>query len=211
MEWLRVSASEPDAEALRRAAAVLRAGGLVIYPTDTLYGLAADPRVEAGVNGVMRVKGRPANQALPLVAASVGQAEHQVAVLSEISVRLARRFWPGPLTLVADARQRLADGVAGDGGTLALRVPDHAVARGLADALGFAVTSTSANPSGREAPQTAEQAALGLQGQVDLILDAGPTHGGLPSTIVDARTPPPRLLRAGALPFDLVLEFLSTP
>lgn len=211
MDWLRVSAAEPDADALRRAAAVLRAGGLVVYATDTFYGLAADPRNAAGVDRVFGVKGRPAGQALPLVAASVEQAERDVAVLSGTSERLARRFWPGPVTLVADARAGLAPGVASESGTVALRVPDHPVARGLAAALGFAVTSTSANPSGGEAPQSAEQAAAGLAGQVDLVLDSGPTRGGLPSTIVDARTSPLRLLRAGALPFDMILEFATHP
>lgn len=206
MEWLRVNATGPDRSALERAAVVLRSGGLVIYPTDTLYGLAADPRSATAVARVFAVKGRPAGQALPLVAASFEQAGQDVAVLSEDAARLGRRFWPGPVTLVAEARPGLAAGVAADDGTIAVRVPDHEVARGLAAALGFAVTSTSANPSGGDAPQTAEQAAEGLEGQVELVLDSGPTRGGAPSTIVDARVRPARLVRAGAVPFEIILQ-----
>lgn len=205
MDWLRVSASAPAAAALERAAAVLRGGGLVIYPTDTLYGLAVDPRLPRAVAKLLSAKGRPAGRALPLIAATLEQAADDMAVLSGVSLRLAARFWPGPLTLIAEARAGLAPGVADDRGTVALRVPDHAVARGLAAALRFGVTSTSANPSGGEAAQTAEGAAAGFGDDVDLVLDGGPSPGGLPSTIVDARDDPPRLVRAGAVSFDVVL------
>lgn len=203
---MRVGGLGPDRKALERAAAVVRAGGLVIYPTDTLYGLAADPRLPQAVARLTAAKGRPAGQALPLIAASLDQAEDQVAVFDEAARRLARRFWPGPLTLVLRARPGLANGVAGEGDSVAVRVPAHEVARGLADAVGFAVTSTSANPSGGDAPQTAEQAADRLAGLVDLVLDSGPAPGGLPSTIVDARLQPPGLIRSGAVPFALVLD-----
>lgn len=206
MEWLSVSATAPEASALDRAVAVLRAGGLVIYPTDTLYGLGVDPRVASGVERVFAVKGRPSGHALPLIVASLEQAAEEVGVLSETATRLARRFWPGPLTLVAAARPGLAPGVASADGTIAVRTPDHAVARGLAARLGFAITSTSANVSGAEARQTAREAVAGLESQVDLVLDGGPTPGGLPSTIVDARFERPRLVRTGAVAFDLVLQ-----
>lgn len=208
MEWLRVDDLAPEAAALERAAAILRAGGLVVYPTDTLYGLAVDPRLPHAVERVFEVKGRPGRQALPLIVASLGQAE-EVAVLSDIARRLAGTFWPGPLTLLAEARPGLARGVAGADGSVALRVADHAVARGLAFTLGFALTSTSANPSGGEARQSAVEAAAELGGKVDLVLDGGPTRGGLPSTIVDARGEPPRLIRTGAVPFHLVLQAMT--
>lgn len=207
---MQVNTAAPAPGALERAAGVLRAGGLVIYPTDTFYGLAADPRLAAAVVRVFAAKGRAAGQALPLVAATVEQAR-QVAALSETGERLARRFWPGPLTLVADVQAGLAEGVTGDAGSIAVRVPDHGVARGLAEALGFAITSTSANRSGTEAPRTADEASRALEGLVDLVLDAGPTLGGRPSTIIDPRGVPPRLLRAGAVPFDLILDFIARP
>jgi L-threonylcarbamoyladenylate synthase len=208
---MHLNAAAPERAALDRAAGVLRAGGLVIYPTDTFYGLAADPRVAAGVAAVFAVKGRPAGQALPLVAASFDQVVHEVAVLSEAGDRLARRFWPGPLTLVADPRPALPEGVAASDGSIAVRVPDHAVARGLADALGFAIVATSANPSGGSPSRDAADAARGFEGRVELVLDAGHTPGDLPSTIVDARFHPVRLLRAGAVPFEIILESIALP
>jgi L-threonylcarbamoyladenylate synthase len=209
VEWLRVSASAPEPAALERAASVLQAGGIVLYPTDTLYGLAVDPRLPGAVGRLLTLKGRPQGQPLPLIAASPAQAGVVVA-LDESAALLAGVFWPGPLTLVADARPALAPGVAGTDGTAAIRVPDHAVARGVAEALGFPITSTSANPSGGEASAAAREAAASLGGDVDLVLDAGPTPGGPPSTIVDARGIAPRLLRAGAIPFERILE-ATTP
>lgn len=207
VEWLRLSPTDPDEAPLVRAASVLAAGGLVVYPTDTLYGLAADPRLDRAVERVFSAKGRVASRALPLIVASLQQAEDEVARLSEVARRLARHFWPGPLTLVAEARPGLAAALTGEEGSVALRVPDQAVARGLAHALGFAIVSTSANRSGDPAPQTAEEAVEALGERVDLVLDSGPTPGGAPSTIVDARTMPPRLVRAGAVPMTLILQF----
>lgn len=203
--------SAPEAPALARAADVLRRGGAVVFPTDTYYGLAADPRRADGVARVFEAKGRASGVPLPLVAASLEQADRDVALLSGAALRLARRFWPGPLTLLASPRVMLAPGAAADDGSIALRVPDHAVARALAEALGFAVTSTSANASGREAVTSARDAAASLAGAVDLVLDAGETPGGSPSTIVDARVEPPVLVRAGAVPFHEVLDAVSLP
>jgi L-threonylcarbamoyladenylate synthase len=210
VEWLSVDGTDPARESLVRAGDVLRAGGVLIYPTDTLYGLAADPRNASAVERVLGVKGRPEGQALPLIAASAEQAT-LAARLSGTAWRLAERFWPGPLTLVADACPGLAHGVAGRDGSVALRVADHAVARGIAEALGFPIVSTSANRSGGQPWRSAREAAADLGGDVDLVVDGGPTPGGAPSTIVDARLDPPRLVRAGAVPFELVLEVLTRP
>jgi L-threonylcarbamoyladenylate synthase len=190
------------------AARVLSHGGLAIFPTDTLYGLAADPRNPAGVDRVFRLKGRMAAQALPLVAASLEQVERSLGGVSGRTRRLAERFWPGPLTLVVNAGPEVAMAVLGLEGTVAVRVPAHAVARGLGASLGFPVVSTSANRTGQPAPATAGDAIAALGGDVDVVLDAGPVAGGAPSTIVDARGDEVRLIRAGAIPFSLVLEAL---
>jgi L-threonylcarbamoyladenylate synthase len=211
VEWLRVSAADPDPGVIAHAAKVVTSGGIVIYPTDTLYGLAVDPRLPSAVERIFAVKGRAGHQALPLIAASREQASELVASFSPAALVLAERFWPGPLTLVADARPGLAVGVAEKDGSVAVRVADHPVARRLAEAVGFAVTSTSANLSGGEPSRVARDAAADLAVQVDLVIDAGPTAGGPPSTIVDARVDPPRLVRAGAVPFRLVLEALTRP
>jgi L-threonylcarbamoyladenylate synthase len=191
---------------LDRAAAVLRAGGVIIYPTDTLYGLAVDPTLPAAVGRLLALKGRPQGQPLPLIAGSIEEADASAGRLSETARRLARRFWPGPLTVLVEAREGLAPGVADADGSVAVRVPAHAVARRLAAAAGGVITSTSANQSGGEASAAATRAAESLGAEVDLVLDAGATPGGAPSTIVDTRHGPVRLVRAGVIPFEHVLE-----
>lgn len=208
MERLTVSPTDPRPDALTRAAECLLRGRLVLFPTDTLYGLAADPRNARAVALVYRAKGRGTAQALPLIAADIEQVEIAAVRLSPLTRRLAERFWPGPLTLVVDAAPAIDASVHGGTGTVAIRVPDHAVARGLAGCLGFAVVSTSANRSGAPAVSTADAAVAEMGNDVDLVLDGGPTAGGEPSTIVDARANPPRLVRAGAVPFPRVLEAL---
>ena len=208
MERLTVSPTDPQPDALTRAADCLLRGRLVVFPTDTLYGLAADPRNADAVARVYRAKGRGAAYALPLIAADIEQVEAAAVRLSPMTRRLAERFWPGPLTLVVDAAPAVAVLVHGGTGSVAIRVPDHAVARGLAGRLGFAVVSTSANRSGSPAVSTAAAAVAELGDDVDLVLDGGPTAGGDSSTIVDARADHPRLVRAGAVPFPRVLEAL---
>lgn len=210
--WV-VSPSDPDPGVLARAAEVLREGGVIVFPTDTLYGLAADPRNPAAVATVFRVKGRAQEEPLPLVAANLEQAERQAAEFSRLGRRLAARFWPGPLTLVMPARASLAPGVSAGTGTVAVRVPDHAVARRLAGLAGFPLTATSANRSGFPPAATAAEAAVGLEvGEDGLmgVLDAGVTPGGPPSTIVDACGDEPRLIRAGAIAWERVLAALRS-
>jgi L-threonylcarbamoyladenylate synthase len=203
-----VSPTDPEPGALARAADILLSGGLVVFPTDTLYGVAADPRHAGGVARVYHAKGRSAAQALPLIAGDLAQVEALATTLPAATRRLAGRFWPGPLTLVVDAAPTIVPGVHGGTGSVAVRVPNHAVARALALRLGFPVVATSANRSGSPASCVAEVAAAALDGDVDLVLDSGPTPGGEPSTVVDARGGVPTLIRAGAIPFSLVLEAL---
>jgi L-threonylcarbamoyladenylate synthase len=208
MRRLSVTAASPDPDVLREAAAALAQGLIVAYPTDTFYGLAADPRRADGVARVFAVKGRGAEAALPLVAADLDQAS-RAGRLTPLAVRLARLFWPGPLTLVIDAHPGLDPRVRGGATTVAVRVPAHDVARGLARAAGHAVTATSANRSGGPAARTAAEVAAALDDDVDLILDGGPSPGGPPSTIVDATGATPALLRAGAVPWERLLSALA--
>jgi L-threonylcarbamoyladenylate synthase len=208
VERVRVSPTDPEPGALARAARILARGGLVVFPTDTLYGLAADPRHAGGVARVYHAKGRMAGQALPLIAGDLAQVEAFATTLPSATRRLGGRFWPGPLALVIDAPSTIIPGVHGGTGGVAVRVPAQAVARALALRLGFPVVATSANRSGSPASRLADVAASALDGDVDLVLDGGPTPGGEPSTIVDARGQVPTLIRAGAIPFSLVLEAL---
>lgn len=198
----------PDARAIARAAEVLSNGGVVAYPTDTLYGLAVDPRRRSAMNNLFEIKGRSASQPIPLIAASLEQAERSAGRLPAIGRTLATRFWPGPLTLVIEASTALAAALHSDNGRVAVRVPAHAIARALAEAAGYVVTSTSANRSGEPAPAAADEVAAGLGEVVDLLLDGGAAPGGPPSTIVDIAGPEPVLLRAGAIAWERVLESL---
>ena len=209
MVTLGVDADRPDDVVLAQAADVVRHGGVVAYPTDTLYGLAADPASAATIEQLYRIKGRQVDQAIPLIAADLGQVEAYAGPLPPLARVLANRFWPGPLTLVIRAWTGLAPNVHGGTGTVAIRVPDHAVARALARAFGGPVTSTSANQSGQPAPVTADAVRLALGDELDAILDAGDTPGGPPSTIVDVLGGGPRLVRVGAVPWERVLECLQ--
>jgi L-threonylcarbamoyladenylate synthase len=185
------------------AAAALREGGLVAYPTETFYGLGARARDAAAVARLARVKGRPDGKPLPLLAADRAQVE-SVAELSGAAERLAARLWPGPLTLVLPARPGLPEEITAGTGTVAVRVPGSATARALARAVGEPIVSTSANLSGAPPPAAAGELAAELVERIDLVLDGGRTPGGAPSTIVVVEAGGIRLVRAGAIPWEVV-------
>lgn len=195
---LRVAAT-PDAAALAAAVQILSHGGVVAIPTDTLYGLAADPRNRAAVDRVFAVKGRAAGQALPLVAADLEQVVATLGALTPIGARLAAQFWPGPLTLVMTAPAHLAPSVTAESGTIGVRVPDLLVTRALCEAYGHPLTATSANRSGEPPTPEPDEVVRSLGETLDGILDAGRTAGGPPSTLIDVRGEVPVLLRAGAI------------
>jgi len=203
---LAVSPTACRAEELTAAAGWLRAGGLVVYPTDTLYAVAADPTSPTAIEALFDWKGRAAEAALPLVAASMEQVEVWFGPLGGMSGILARRFWPGPLSLILPAGARLVESVHAGRGTVAVRVPDSVVARALADAWQGPLPSTSANRTGAPAVDRVSALAEMASDRRVLIIDAGPSPGGLPSTIVDARTSPPVLVREGAVPWTRVLK-----
>ena len=205
---LPIVAESPDESSVGHARDVLRRGGIVAYPTDTLYGLAVDPRDEAAVARLFDAKGREGGMAIPLIASSTEQAL-AAAELTSIELALARHFWPGPLTIVAAAKDSIARAVLGGGSTVAIRVPSHPVARAIAAALGFCITATSANRSGEAAASDAGGISAALSAHIDLLLDAGAVTGGLPSTIVEIAASGPRLVRAGAVPWERVLKLLE--
>jgi L-threonylcarbamoyladenylate synthase len=192
--------------ALAPAVEEIRLGGVVAFPTDTLYGLAADPRSAAAVDGVLRIKGRDRAHTIALIAADVAQIEALVD-LTPAGTRLAARFWPGPLTLVCPARAMLAPAVVGPSGGVGVRVPAHRVARELAAACGHALTATSANLSGQSPTADPDLVASSLP-EVAVLIDAGLSPGGPASTIVDLTGVAPILVRAGAVPWERVLESL---
>jgi L-threonylcarbamoyladenylate synthase len=188
---------------IEAAAAALRRGGVVAYPTETFYGLGALARDAAAVARLAGAKGRPDGKPLPLVAADRAAAE-AVAVIGPLAARLADRFWPGPLTLVLPARAGLAPAITAGTGTVGIRVPGSEVARALARAAGGPIVSTSANLSGGPPPARAAELDPGLRARLDAVLDAGTTPGDRPSTVVAVEDGSVRLVREGAVPFDEV-------
>lgn len=188
----------PEAAVLDDAAAVLRGGGLVAFPTETFYGLGAaalDPRA---VRRVFALKGRPETKPLLVLVDSLQMAE-RIATLTPAARALAARHWPGALTLVVQARAGVPREVTAGTGTIGVRVSSHEVARGLVSALGAPVTAPSANPSGLEPPTTAAGVLAHFKDEIELVLDGGATPGGVPSTVLDATVEPPRILRQGAV------------
>lgn len=177
------------------------------FPTDTLYGLAADPRSDDAVARVFALKGREPRAAIPLIASDIDQA-HLAGEFGPRERRLAEAFWPGPVSIVIAPRATIARSVLGERSTIAIRVPAHAVARGLAKAFGFCVTATSANATGEPPAVSPDAIARALPG-VDLLLDGGDAPGGPPSTIVAFDRDGPVLVRAGAIPWDRVLKSLQ--
>jgi L-threonylcarbamoyladenylate synthase len=198
-EVYRLSSSLPDAAAIARAADVLRGGGLVAFPTETVYGLGANALDAAAVAGIFVAKGRPANNPLIVHIARIDEARELVAEWPDAAGRLAARFWPGPLTLVLAKRPIVPEIVTAGTATVGLRIPAHPVARALLEAAGVPIAAPSANRSNELSPTTAEHVLKSLGGRIDVMLDGGPTSGGLESTVLDLTSSPPRILRPGLI------------
>jgi L-threonylcarbamoyladenylate synthase len=204
-EVIAVDPQRPDPEAVARAAEVLRSGGLVAFPTETVYGLGARADSDVAVRAVFAAKGRPSFNPLIAHVATLDQARRLTAPWPPIAELLAARFWPGPLSMVLPrSGAGVCDSVTGGGPTVAVRIPSHPVARALLSAVDFAVAAPSANRYQQLSPTTAAHVLKGLDGRVDLVLDGGPTPYGIESTVVDLTRSPPRLLRHGSLAHDLL-------
>jgi L-threonylcarbamoyladenylate synthase len=190
---------ESLAEVLPRAAEALRAGGLVAFPTETVYGLGANALDAAAVARIFTAKGRPASNPVIVHLAGADDAPAIVSAWPDEAARLAEHFWPGPLTLVLPRGAGVPDVVTAGGPTVAVRVPAHPVARELIRLAGVPVAAPSANRSNRLSPTLAVHVLRDLDGRIDLILDGGPTAGGIESTVLDLSRRPPRLLRPGLI------------
>jgi L-threonylcarbamoyladenylate synthase len=180
---------------VHRAAAILKAGGLVAFPTETVYGLGALALDPGAVERIYQAKGRPAGNPLIVHLAGVEGAAEVVSDWPEVAQKLAERFWPGPMTLVLPRSPRVPDRVTAGGPTVAVRVPNHPVALELLRAVGAPLAAPSANRSGEVSPTRAEHVPEGL---ADAVLDGGPCPGGIESTVLSL-TGPPRLLRPGLI------------
>lgn len=202
MHLASIDPFEPATELLRRAADLLRSGGLVAFPTETVYGLGANALDAGAVERIFAVKRRPPRNPLIVHVADAAGAKRYASAWPEAAERLAAAFWPGPLTLVLPKRPEVPDIVTAGLDTVGLRVPSHPVALALLREADLPVAAPSANRSTQLSPTTAEHVAKGLGDAVDLILDGGPTSVGIESTVVDLSGSRPALLRPGAISRD---------
>lgn len=188
----------PDVSAMRMAAAFARFGMLVVFPTDTIYGLGTNPFNVLAVDRLLKVKGRLEEKGVPLLVSSMNDVS-EIAHFDDNAEKLAKKFWPGVLTLVLRRRRIIPDIVTGGRNSVAVRIPSHKIARDLARMVGGVIVGTSANISGKSPPKTAQEAIEQVGKEVDLVLDGGAASVGVSSTIIDLTESPPLIRRLGAV------------
>jgi len=207
MKTTIVSARSLDA--IQQALGILNEGGLVAFPTDTVYGLGALAFDGTAVESIYVAKDRPIEKAIPVLIGDAQDLEKVGMDVPEVAYQLAARFWPGPLTIVIPKRPTLPESVSATA-TVGVRVPDHAVARALLRATG-PMAVTSANISGQLSPSTAQEVFTQLDGRIALIVDDGSTPGGVPSTVLDCTGHDLKILREGPISLEAIKSKLSSP
>lgn len=198
---LPVDFEQPDLsrKAVENIQSVLNSGGVIAFPTDTFYGLGADPFNSDAISKIFHIKHRPADKPLLVLIHSLAQLEDLTREVTENACKLMEHFWPGPLTLIFNAASGLPDALTAGTGTIGIRLPDHPFTRRLLKTLDHPLTAPSANASGKGEPTTAQQVEAVLGKKLGLIVDGGPAPGGKVSTILDTTTNPSTLLREGAV------------
>jgi len=196
-ELIKIDPAHPE-KAFSRCREVISSGGVIVYPTDTFYGLGADPRNGTAIKKLFVIKGRRADQPILLLIPDQAVVNEWAAEITPRAEKLMKKFWPGPLTLVFKAKKEVLPELTAGTGAIGLRLPGSALTRQLLAYLGSALTGTSANISGGRGIETAEEAMRAFGNMVDLVLDGGRTPGGKPSTVVDVSSDLPRVIREGA-------------
>lgn len=199
---LAVHPEHPDPDLIAEAASVIRRGGLVAFPTETVYGLGADALDAAAVRRIFEAKGRPSTDPLIVHLADATWLDRVVVDVPERARALAARFWPGPLTLVLPKHPAVPPEVTAGLGSVAVRVPQHPVAHALLEAVQRPIAAPSANLFSRPSPTTAAHVMHDLAGRIDVVLDGGATRVGVESTVLDLTTDPPVVLRPGGVPAE---------
>ncbi len=198
-----------DSKGIARASRIILQGGIVAFPTETFYGLGADAGDVVALQKVFQIKGREENKPLLLLVAGRTWVQDLVKKISPAAEALIERFWPGPLTLVFEASAHLPPILTANTGKVGLRVSSHPVTQALVQAVGRAITGTSANLSGQASPSLAAQVSQALGRKVDAILDGGKTAGGLGSTVLDVSAVLPKIIRQGAISQEELAPFLE--
>ncbi|MEM1584451.1 MAG: L-threonylcarbamoyladenylate synthase [Nitrososphaerota archaeon] len=206
---IEIDPSSPKTEYILEAARVIKEGGLVIFPTETVYGLGADALNSLAVRKIFYVKNRPLDNPLIVHISNLDQLEILSSDLSEDVCRLAEKFWPGPLTVIIRKSEKVPDEVSAGLETIAVRMPAHPVALKLIELSETPIAAPSANPAGRPSPTSGEHVKRDMMGKVDVIIDSGETLFGVESTIIDMTRNLPVLLRPGALPVEEVQRMLN--
>ena len=206
---MSITLSHAHESLMARASKAIRSGGVVIVPTETFYGLAADPFQEAAVERIFSIKSREHDKPLPLIAASIESVARLVEPPDAQIATLMEAFWPGSLTLLLRPIPPLPHLLMGQGGKIGVRVPPPCPARTLAERSGGWITATSANLSRDPNPREISQIDPTVVAAVDLVVDLGPSPGGLPSTVVDCEGSSLRILREGAVPESKLLQVLT--
>jgi L-threonylcarbamoyladenylate synthase len=200
--------SAQDLSSLQHALEILQSGGLVAFPTDTVYGVGALAFDRTAVESIYKAKDRAVEKAIPVLIGEVDDLVKVAIAIPEIALKLAAHFWPGPLTLVVPKKPVLSEAVS-SGPNVGVRIPNHPVARALLRLAG-PMAVTSANLSGQPSPTTAHNVFVQLNGRIGLILDGGTTPGGVPSTVVDCAGGEPQILREGPIPESEIMALIES-
>ena len=208
-EMIKIDPQAIDLEAVTRAGEILKKGGLVAFPTETVYGLGGDATNPDASHKIYSAKGRPSDNPLIVHITNLEALEKIVAEVPKAAYQLAERFWPGPLTMIFQKNDRIPYETTGGMDTVAVRMPSDPIARALIDASTGYIAAPSANTSGRPSPTQAEHVAQDLSGKIDMILDGGPVNIGLESTIVDLTEDVPMILRPGYITLEMLQEVLG--
>ncbi len=206
---LKLDPARPQEEAIAQAATVIRSGGLVAFPTETVYGLGADAMNEIAIGRIFEAKGRPADNPLIVHVADRSMLDRVACNISRQAERLIERFWPGPLTLVLERNPEVARSVSAGLPTVAVRMPRNRIALELIERAATPIAAPSANRSGRPSPTTAGHVVEDLGGRIDMVLDGGTTNIGIESTVLDVTTKPPVILRPGWITSEIISEVLG--
>lgn len=205
---LRVDPEGNPRAHLVKAAEIVRRGGVIAYPTDTFYGLGANPFNEEAIKRIFKIKGREETKPLLLLIAYRKEVKDLTRVVKPIAKQLMRHYWPGPLTMIFEASASLPPLLLGNSGKVGLRLPNNKLVSRLIRLVGYPLTASSANKSGKRNPLSAADVLNSLGDEIELILDGGPSSTALPSTVIDVSLFPPLLIREGVISFSEVLSVL---
>lgn len=210
-EVIRIDPQNPEQTLIDRAVDILKAGGVIAYPTETFYGLGAHAGIHDAVERIFLIKQRPFTNPVALILGNEEEIGSFVTGVTPASRRLMQAFWPGALTLVLHASSLIIPRLTAGTGAIGIRVSSHPIASVLAKTLSFPITATSANISGEGECSTAAEVSHSLGDRIDAIIDGGRTRGGVGSTILDMTADPPVILREGTLPSPLIFAIMGKP